>query len=315
LARHAPSTQHRREEMIKQVVVVPVARPSIVVQRKASPGRVAMPVGKTFVVPRGSFGPSRSHVDGGALFEMIQRNQNGYISQRAIKQLMWQAEFSPRGVSVPAGNRRATSLPPKASQTVVRAYSPRVVQSRVAAPTKKYEFIKAEGKATTGYPVMAPMDFSRASSTVCPSMAGSLAFSVGHAGSIRSSVPSRMTSCEGSMRVPGLHSEYSPCGSASVPLPARVAIAQEPPRTMRQTVSGAVFPRGTGFPMNKAELILPDRGRGAPATIVGRPPPQTHISREKMQAKGQLLQMQIPDLVSYGANAAPIPEEQLMTND
>merc|ERR1712079_916904 len=106
-------------------------------------------------------------------------------------------------------------------------------------------------------------DLSRTCSTMCPSLHGGSTFSFGPSGSISSvsgpSVSSRMTSYGG------------PSVSASVPHPA--------------------VPLGPFFPMNAAELVAGDSGRGVPAATVGTY--QKRISREQLQANGQLVQMQM----------------------
>lgn len=65
---------------------------------------VNVPVGKTFIVPHGAFGPERDREDGGNLFEMIQKHQNGYISQKAVKQMMAQVEAARPVTSSAAGS-------------------------------------------------------------------------------------------------------------------------------------------------------------------------------------------------------------------
>jgi len=57
-------------------------------QRAASPGTTGVCVGTTFMVPRGSFGPAHAKFDGGAMFDIIQRNRNGFVSQRVLKEHM-----------------------------------------------------------------------------------------------------------------------------------------------------------------------------------------------------------------------------------
>lgn len=271
------------ERMMKQVAMVPMARPRRPRRpRSSSRSQTQSPrpcSGRAtplpFAVPRGSFGPEGAYADGGALRGMVLPTHHGYASQMAVKQLMWQGEISPPRApvpsqsprnTVPAGIFRTASSPCNPSLKVMHADSPRLIQgaqSCNAAPFKMSELAKTGRRAAPGYPVIAPKELSSTSSTQCPSLQGSfrsLSFR-----SPPSSVTSRMPS--GDRR---LLFDRSPRGSVQLPvrsakLPVAVATAQELPMTERQSIPGAMFPPGAGFPLHTSGLVAADSWHVVPA--------------------------------------------------
>jgi len=144
--------------------VLPCPRESIVTRKLVktrSLPNLKMPLGKTFIVPRGTFGPERAKDDGGTLFEMVQKHQNGYISQKAMKQLMAKVEATGPCNTV----RHVMPGPPTGD-----------VQS--IASSRRYAR-DGQNMATSKLDVS-----SRTISTMCPTPLGSVRIPVRHAGSL-----------------------------------------------------------------------------------------------------------------------------------
>jgi len=228
-----------------------------------------LPVGKSFTVPRGTFGPKGVYTDGGALLGMFPQIQHSHFSEMAVNQFMSQLETLPRRASVPApsprsivpaGMFRAASLPRDGSQKVMHADSPHLIQGVQscnaviggAAPMKTSEFAKPGRKAAKGYPIYPPKELSSSSSTQCPSLQGSFR-------SPPSSVPSRMAS--GDRRT---LFECSPRGSSrlhagSVKVPNGVASAQgsvKLPNGMASAQGSVKVPNGVA---SAQDLLMTER--------------------------------------------------------
>jgi len=158
------------ERMVIPQQVSPCPSECIVTRKLVSTrlqSNVKMPLGKTFIVPRGAFGPQRAKEDGGALFEMVQKSRNGYISQKAVKQLMAQVEET---VPCTTGRHGMPGLSTGDYQSIA---NPRLVPHDGQSMASSLLDISSSNTSTT-----------------CPTPLGSARIPVRHAGSFLGSADS-----------------------------------------------------------------------------------------------------------------------------